>query len=120
MFNALLSYIQKAPQNDEIISRRRSPRRENDACICIVNGMPHPVENWSLGGVLIAADGRFFEERRNHHIILKFRLMRGILEIDLKATAVRVSRNRVAFAFRSLDKAAHNKFQQVIKNIAHS
>lgn len=120
MFRNLLSNLQKSSQNDEIISQRRFPRRENDPCICLINGQPYPVENWSLGGLLVHADGRLFETSSKIEVELKFRLTKGILDIRHTAKVVRKSRNKVALEFTPLTQTVQDKFQTVIESKARA
>lgn len=118
MFNTLLSFIQKAPKNDALVTQRRSPRRAHDTCICIIGDKPYPVENWSIGGALIIADGRLFEVGAMLDVTLKFKVNKGILEVTNSARIIRKSNNKIAIAFDYSLKDSQAKFERIIRSLA--
>ncbi len=117
MFRTLLSHLKTRSKNDEIIMQRDFARRYNDACICVINDQAYPVENWSMGGMLIHADGQLFSVGRAIDITLKFRLQKGIMEITQRAHIVRKSKNKVALKFLSLTKQNNQKFQIILDDL---
>lgn len=94
--------------------KRQHPRRAEDRCVTIINGQMHPVENWSSGGMLIAADERVFAIGQDCVFTLKFKLRDQIMEVDHRAKVVRKSPNKVALKYLPLTKAAHSGFQKVV------
>jgi len=110
--NMLSALTSKDSLRDE--RKRRYPRRNNDRCVSIINGQMHPVENWSIGGMMVTADERLFAIGQSCVFTLKFKLRDEIMEVDHKAKVVRKSPNKVAFQFTPLSKDAKANFQQVI------
>lgn len=117
MFNALLSAVKSQPQNDQIITKRRHPRRHADKCVAVINDKIYPVENWSMGGILISADSRPFAVDNEIDVTLKFRLREKIVDIEHKARVVRKTKDRVAFEFLPLSEQIKNSFQNVIDDV---
>ena len=80
----------------------------------IINGKIYPVENWSMGGLLIAADDRLFAVEESFEMTMKFKLRDSILDISHTASVVRKSQSRVAMQFKPMTKAIRDNFQQVV------
>jgi hypothetical protein len=114
MFGTLLSNLKNQHGNDQIITKRRSPRRTSDKCISVINGRTYPVENWSLGGLLIAADSRPFAVDNQIDVTMRFKLRNDIVDVPHKARVVRKARDRVAFEFLPLTEQINKSFQNVI------
>lgn len=114
MFESILKAIKNRPEQDEQITRRRYTRRKTDQCISVVNGQAFPVEDWSIGGLLIAGDGRLFAEGKNYDIMLKFKLRDNIVEVLHRAKVVRKNRNRIGMEFAPLTTDIRNKFKMVV------
>ncbi len=93
---------------------RQHSRRADDRCVSIINGQMFPVENWSSGGMLIAADDRLFAMEQACVFTLKFKLQDEIMEIDHKAKIVRKVPGKVALQFLPLTKKAKLGFQKVV------
>ena len=94
--------------------RRRYKRRDRDMCVCVINGQTYPVENWSLGGLLIQADERMFPVGQDIYFTLKFKIGLKILEVRHKASIVRKSQTRVGLKFHPLTPSPTQKLRQVI------
>lgn len=125
MFASLISKKATEISNDEIISKRRFIRRKEDKCVTIIDGTPYPVENWSLGGVLLQADSRVFSIGQQNDVTLKFKLRDRLVDIPHRATVVRKSRDTVALQFDPLTKQTKTTMQNIIgefvtKNFADS
>jgi len=95
-------------------SRRRFTRRESDKCVSVVNGKTYPVENWSLGGVLLYADSKNFAVNQEVPITIKFKMSENILNVSHKARVIRKSMYHVAFEFAPLTKQIRHAFQSVV------
>lgn len=114
MFASLLSAVKTQPKNDQIASKRRYPRRETDKCVSMINGKIYPVENWSMGGVLIQGDSRPFGVDNEIDVVLKFKLRDDMMDIPHRARVVRKSKDKVAFEFLPISDQIKNSFQNVI------
>ena len=114
MFGKVISSPGKEDRNTLLQKNRQHARRSDDRCVSIINGQMHPVENWSNGGMLIAADERLFGIDQECVFTLKFKLRDEIMEIDHKAKIVRKAPSKVALQFLPLSKPVQSKFQQVV------
>lgn len=114
MFKGLFSALRSAPAADSPASRRRHLRRGSDRCVCVVNGTTYPIENWSLGGVLISSDERFFATGQEMALTLKFKLRNTIINLEHRGKVVRKAGGRVAVEFQPLSETIRRGFQQVI------
>lgn len=114
MFSALLESVKHQPQNDQVASKRRHPRRETDKCVIMINGKMYPVINWSIGGVLVETDSRPFGVDNEIDLVLKFKLREKMVDIPHKARVVRKSKNTVAFEFLPINAQIKTNFQNVI------
>ena len=95
-------------------TRRKSPRREYDNCISVINGKAYPVHNWSDGGMLVQADERLFTQGAPVEITMKFRLTGKIVDIPHRGRVVRKTRDRLAIQFEPLTRDITKKFKQVV------
>jgi len=114
MFGKVISSPAKEDRNALLQKNRQFARRSDDRCVSIINGQMHPVENWSNGGMMIAADERLFAIDQECVFTLKFKLRDEIMEIDHKAKIVRKAPNKIALQFLPLSKAVQTRFQQVV------
>ena len=118
MLQTLLSALKANTSNDAQSTRRRNPRREVDRCVAVVHGQTFPIENWSLGGVLLSADERLFSIGREIDLTLKFKLRNTIIDVPIKSHIVRKTRSRVALQFEPMTMTIRRTFQQVIDDHA--
>lgn len=100
--------------NDQIDSRRATPRRSADNCITVIDGKAYPVHNWSDGGMLIQADERLFGKDAPVEMTIKFRLSNRLMDISQRAKIIRKTRDRIAVQFEPLSREVTQKFQQVV------
>lgn len=114
MFGKFLSSFSLRGQETDSESNRSYPRRKGDQCVSIIDGKIYPVEDWSVGGFLIAADDRVFGVEQEFDVTMKFRLRNSILDIPHKAKVVRKAQNRVALEFSPMTQKIKTGFQQVI------
>lgn len=114
MFAALLEAVKTQPQNDQMVTKRRHARRETDKCVAMINGKMYPVENWSMGGVLVNTDSRPFAVDNEIDLVLKFKLRDKMMDIPHRARVVRKDKDAVAFEFLTLNEQIKNNFQNVI------
>ncbi len=114
MFSKVVSSPGMEDRNALIQRNRQHARRSDDRCVSIINGQMHPVENWSNGGMLIAADERLFAIDQECTFTLKFKLRDEIMEIDHKAKVVRKVPGKIALEYLALSKPVQAKFQQVV------
>lgn len=117
MFAHLLSALQTKQDNDQIITRRQFTRRETDRCVSVINGHTYPVENWSMGGLLVYGDSRLFGIDNEMDVTLKFKLRNEVINVLHKARVVRKSREKIAFEFFPLPKDVKRKLQNVVDDV---
>jgi hypothetical protein len=118
MFDNFLSSLKSTASNDMATSRRRQPRREVDRCVAVIHGRTFPIENWSMGGVLIAADERLFGIGREMEFTIKFKLRNSLIDVPLRGEVVRKVRGKVALRFEPLGITIKRAFQQVVDDYA--
>lgn len=114
MLQTLLSSLKAGASNDAGDTKRRYPRRDIDRCVAMIHGRTFPVENWSLGGVLLNADDRMFGKDQDIDLTIKFKLRNNILDVDHKGTVIRKTNGKVAVQFEPLTHTIKRKMQQVI------
>jgi hypothetical protein len=115
MFNNFFSnFLGKSDAQDDQASRRRYERRGTDRCVSVINGKTYPVENWSLGGLLVYGDPRPFGVENEIDVTLKFKMRNDIMDVPHKARVVRKSHDKIAFEFLPLTSQIRNRFQTVI------
>ena len=107
--------------NDNIdVQRRRFQRRSTDTCVISVSGVPYPVKDWSLSGVLFEADTRLFNDGDTLPMTLKFRLGDAIADVDVTGNVIRKNARFVATQFEPLSNKAQQTLHQVIDQSASS
>ncbi len=104
----------RANDDNDMNSRRASPRRSADNCITMIDGKAYPVHNWSDGGILIHADDRMFTVNAPVEITMKFRLRDRLLDIAQRGKVVRKTRDRLAIQFEAIERDVSQKFKQVV------
>jgi len=114
MFSNFLASLRATTSNDATETQRRYPRRGNDRCVVVIHGQTFPVENWSFGGVLLAADERLFGTTQDIEVTLKFKLRNTILDVPHRGRVIRKTNGKIAIEFESLDKTIRRAFQQVL------
>lgn len=112
LYNILRSFARKDAEPGE--KRRRFTRRAGDTCVVELTGRTYPVENWSLGGVLVFGDEKRFGIGDKVDINLKFKLTNGILDLPHKAKVVRKGMNKVALEFAPLTRKLRQDFQMIV------
>ncbi|MCB1720380.1 MAG: PilZ domain-containing protein [Rhodospirillales bacterium] len=120
MFGQLFSSLKAGNSNEEQSVRRRHARRDCDRCVTVINGQTYPVENWSLGGVLISSDERQFGLEDEVGVTMRFRLRDNIIDVPHSAEVVRKTKNKVAFRFKPLTQQIRSNFQNVIDDYVAS
>ena len=118
MFAKILRKMQRSISNDETGNKRVHPRRRMDNCVGVVNGKTFPVEDWSVGGVLLQGDDRLFGMNDTADITLKFRLKGDIMTVTHTGTIIRKTKDKFAIQFAPLTRDISNRFQQVISDYA--
>lgn len=114
MFRNILSTLTKDDAKEAPKISRRHSRRNGDKCVSLIDGKMYPIENWSAGGMLIAADDRLFAVDQDCEVTLKFKLREDMLDIAHKGKVVRKANNKVAISFAPLNKKVNAAFQQVV------
>lgn len=116
MFNQLLKTLglEGQPSNDDGPSRRRYTRRSVDQCVVVIGDQAYPVENWSLGGVLLYTDPQAFKMNAPCDVTLKFKLQERIIDVSHAAKVVRKTKDHVAVEFEPLTKQIRGAFQSVV------
>lgn len=120
MLGYFFSSLKAENSNDQYAARRKYSRRQDDHCISMINGNAYPVENWSLGGVMIQADERLFGVNDEVDVTMKFRLSNKIVDVPHKARVVRKGRLKIALEFRPLTRQIQNNFQKVVDDYVAS
>lgn len=95
-------------------SRRSHPRRTCDQVISFVDGKPHPVLDWSPGGVRVFADTRPIEIGSEMEVELKFHLREELVGMKHVAKVVRKTAESVSLQFQPLTGDIRKTFQHVI------
>lgn len=95
-------------------TRRRHPRREVDQCVAVIHGQTFPVENWSMGGLLLTGDERLFGVASDIDLTIKFKLRNAILDIPHKARVIRKNPFKIALEFAPAGRHIRRMFQQVV------
>ena len=114
MFKTLMSALKHEETPVKTMANRQHPRRAGDRCVALVNGKMHPVENWSSGGMLFAADDKLFGIDQDCDVTLKFKLRDQIINVTHKGTVVRKAENKIALEFAPIPKDVQTSFQQVV------
>jgi len=96
--------------------RRRFPRRDHDVCMVNVDGHPHPVVDWSQGGVLFEGDTRQFTTGQIVNLILRFKTENAIEDIKVSGKIIRKNNQYVATQFTSNDDA--NLFDTILEKLS--
>jgi len=120
MFGRLFSSLKADNSNEAHTARRKYTRRDCDRCVTVINGKTYPVENWSLGGVLVNADEREFSAQDEMNIVLKFKLREDIVDVPHDARIIRKGRNKIAFEFKPLTQQIRSNFQNVVDDYVAS
>ncbi len=120
MFKTLFSTQRKQKGNDAIKTKRRFARRASDKCVGVINGKIYPVENWSVGGLMINGDSRPFGIDNEIDVTMKFKLRDRVMDVPHKARVVRKTQDKIAFEFLPLTKQIHNNFQNVVDDYVTS
>lgn len=120
MFNSFLSGLKLTTDNKIPETQRRFPRRASDRCVVVIHGQTFPVENWSFGGVLLAADERLFGAKQDIEVTMKFKLRNTIIDVHHRGHVVRKNSGRVAIEFEAINKTIRRTFQQVIDDAVAS
>lgn len=114
MFGKIISSSEAENVTAATQRKRQHARRSDDRCVSIINGQMHPVDNWSTGGMLIAADERLFAIGQECTFTVKFKLRDEIMEVDHKAKVIRKVPNKIALEFLPLTKKSQSGFQKVV------
>ncbi|MCB9982442.1 MAG: PilZ domain-containing protein [Rhodospirillales bacterium] len=114
MFSRLFSLLKADNNNEPATVRRRHTRRDCDRCVTVIDGQTYPVENWSLGGVLIHSDERKFGLDDVINMTMRFKLRDEVVDVPHTARVVRKTKNKVAFQFKPLTQQIRSNFQNVV------
>ncbi len=114
MFGNFLSSRSNSGRDGHSESRRKHERRASDQCVSMIAGRVYPIIDWSLGGILIAADDRLFGLKEEMDVTLKFHMRNNILEVPHKARVIRKNNNRIAFEFEPLSRQIRDRFQTIL------
>lgn len=82
----------------------------------LIEGKIYPVQNWSLGGLQIRADERFFSLQDEFPVTLKFKLGETLKDVSHLARVVRKNNGFVAFQFAPLTRQTRSDFQAVVSD----
>ena len=113
-FDNIAERLRHHTQDSAYYTRRAHPRRDQDRCICMIDELPMPVEDWSPGGICVRGDTRMFNYGDRYTIQLKFKLDEEIIEVTHTAHIVRLRGDKIAFKFDPLPRNVYHQFQRVI------
>lgn len=99
---------------DKMEVRRKFLRRRTDRCVSLIDGRMYPVQDWSMGGMKVTADGRLFSTHDEVDFTMKFKLRDEIVDVPHRARVVRRSQDSVAFEFIPLTAEISRRLQQVV------
>jgi hypothetical protein len=100
--------------NDNVdVQRRNFARRSTDICLVTIEGVPYPVKDWSLSGILFEADSRVFEQGNNLPMVIKFDIGDEVVDVNLTGKIVRKNKHHIATHFDPLP----SKIQQTLHEI---
>ena len=117
-FSNLIRRLKRLPESlAPKASKRRFLRRGEDPCVGVIDGMVYPIENWSMGGVLVAADSRVFGLVQKQALTLKFKIGNRIFDIPHTARVVRKTLNNVAFEFDPLTFETNRRLRTVLASL---
>ncbi len=115
MLQTLIDSLRAGASNDPAATtRRRHPRRHEDRCVVEIAGRTFPVENWSMGGLLLDGDDRVFNLGVDIDFTLKFRVRNAILNVHHRGRILRKGNGRIALRFEPLPTAVRHGFQRVV------
>lgn len=97
-------------------NRRQHERMTEGCCVAVLDGRMVPVENWSLGGMLVQADDRLYKKGQNVELMLRFYTGTRIVNIPAGAIVARKVPSRLGLQFKDLSDHAYTQ----IKNVLHS
>ena len=120
MFGRIFSSLKADNNNEPAAARRKYTRRDCDHCVTVINGKTYPVENWSLGGVLIHSDERQFGLNDEIAMTMRFKLREDILDVPHAAQVIRKAHDKVAFQFKPLTQKIRGNFQNVVDDFVAS
>lgn len=120
MFEKFFASLNAGNNNEPESIRRSHPRREMDQCVTVINGNIYPVQNWSMGGVLIRADDRLFGVNDEIAMTIKFKLNDRVTDVTHVGRVLRKNAGQVAFQFAPLTRKTRNDFQHVVNDYATS
>lgn len=120
MFGTLFSNLRADNTNESEITRRRFSRRRCDQCVSVVNGQAYPVEDWSMGGLMINGDSRLFGVNEEIDVTLKFKLQDEIVDVPHKAKVIRKTHDSVALEFTPLTRKIRSNLQDVVDDYVTS
>lgn len=120
MFGTLFSNLQADNTNEPEITRRRFSRRRCDQCVSVINGQPYPVEDWSMGGLMLNGDSRIFGVDETLDVTLKFKLQDQIIDVDHKARVIRKTADKIALEFAPLSRDIRSNLQNVVDDYVTS
>ncbi len=104
-----------SPQAMEQPAKRSLPRHDQEISAILINGTLYPVMNWSLSGVLFAADSRLFAVDAPISFTLKFKTGNTIIEVEHHGTIARKNADGVALRYAPLSTEQQSIFQSVLK-----
>lgn len=103
-----------AANDMEAETRRQFPRRACDFCVAEIDDQLYPVKDWSMGGVLMQADNRKFQDGKTYPLYLKFKLGEDVREVQVHGSIVRRSDSQMAVCFNPLTRDQRADFMDVI------
>lgn len=114
MWNKIIKTFDMKSNDNEDTTRRKFPRRAMDTCAISVNGVTHPIKDWSQTGALFQGDGRGMNEGQIIDVKMKFRMTDQIIEVPLEARIVRAGASQIAVEFFNINLETKRAFNKVI------
>lgn len=114
LFRKILSRLKESDASVDEANRRTASRRTQDHCVAVIAGQTFPVENWSLGGLLLYGDARLFALNETIDCTVRFRLRDTVSNISHRARIIRKTHRGIALQFVPLTQQIREQFQAVV------
>ena len=114
MWKKILKTFEMKSNDNEDTTRRKFPRRAMDTCAIAVEGITHPVKDWSQTGALFQGDGRNLHDGQVIEVQMKFRMTDKIMEVPVQARVIRAGASQIALEFIDVNLDTKRAFNKVI------
>lgn len=116
MFGSLFTNLRANNNNEPQHTKRRYSRRYCDKCVAVIDGSTYPVENWSMGGLMVLGDPRPFGVDNNVDINIKFKTSNDVISVVHRGRVVRKTNEKIALEFSPINRKIKSSLQSVIND----